>query len=141
MITDIHCHFIPRDFFALVQKDPAYAVRVKRQDAERIDLDVGSMHFGLNPIFFEVSRQIERMDRLGVERTILSLATPLVNYELDREQARAAAMVCNDGLAEVVTSNPERFGAWAFLPMQDPQAAAAELRRCVIQLGFVGGHI
>ena len=43
--------------------------------------------------------------------------------------------------AELAVAQPGRFLAWAFLPMQDPVAAAAELRRCVREHGFVGGHV
>jgi aminocarboxymuconate-semialdehyde decarboxylase len=99
------------------------------------------LRYGLNRTFFEPKRQIARMDGLGIDRAVLSLATPLVNYSLDARPAAQAAQVCNDGLAEVAAENPRRFAAWAFLPMQDPQAAAAELRRCVRDHGFVGGHI
>jgi aminocarboxymuconate-semialdehyde decarboxylase len=44
-------------------------------------------------------------------------------------------------LAAAIAADKTRFGGWAFLPMQDPDAAAAELRRCVRDLGFVGGHV
>ena len=52
-----------------------------------------------------------------------------------------AARLCNDGFAAIRDPIRKRFAAWAFLPMQDPAAAAAELRRCVRDHGFVGGHI
>jgi aminocarboxymuconate-semialdehyde decarboxylase len=81
------------------------------------------------------------MDAFGVDRIVVSLATPLINYYLDRNLAIDAARLCNDGFAQFVTENPQRFAAWAFLPMQDPAAAAVELRRCVQDYGFVGGHL
>jgi aminocarboxymuconate-semialdehyde decarboxylase len=141
MTIDIHCHFIPRAFLDRLIGDPASGVRLARDEGERIDMTVGTRAFGLNPVFFEVERQLRRMDELGIERTILSLATPLVNYQQGGEDARNAAMLCNDGLAEIVRGNRARFGAWAFLPMQEPEMAAAELRRCVSEHAFVGGHI
>ena len=99
------------------------------------------MHFGLNATFFEPARQIARMDALGIDRTVVSLATPLVNYHLDARLAIEAARLCNDGSPSSSPRTRDRFAAWAFLPMQDPAAAAAELRRCVRDLGFVGGHV
>jgi aminocarboxymuconate-semialdehyde decarboxylase len=81
------------------------------------------------------------MERLGIDRTVVSLATPLVDYYVDSELAARAARLCNDGFAELITENPTRFAAWAFLPMQDPAIAAAELRRCVRDFGFIGGHV
>jgi aminocarboxymuconate-semialdehyde decarboxylase len=141
MITDIHCHLIPERYFELVRGEPDFEVRVVRTDGDRVDLDCRGLRYALNRTFFEPDRQIARMDELGIDRAVLSLATPLVNYYLDPRSAAQAAQVCNDGFAEVAAANPNRFAAWAFLPMQDPQAAAAELRRCVRDHGFVGGHV
>ena len=36
---------------------------------------------------------------------------------------------------------PDRFAAFAALPMQDPEAAIAELTRCVKELGMVGALV
>jgi aminocarboxymuconate-semialdehyde decarboxylase len=141
MITDIHCHFIPDRLFKLVQQRKEFDTRVTTWDGERIDLQVRGMHFGLNPTFFEPARQVARMDQLGIDRTVVSLATPLVNYYLEPRLACEAARLCNDGFADLAAAHGGRFLAWAFLPMQDPAAAAAELRRCVLEHGFVGGHV
>jgi aminocarboxymuconate-semialdehyde decarboxylase len=141
MVTDIHCHFIPDELFKFVQARKEFDTCVTAMDGERIDLTVRGMHFGLNPTFFEPARQVARMDLLGIDRTVISLATPLVNYYLEPRIACEAARLCNDGFAELVASEPGRFLAWAFLPMQDPMAAAAELRRCVRGHGFIGGHV
>lgn len=141
MITDIHCHLVPDEFFRFAQKRPEYDLKVLREHGEQIDTTIRGMFFGLNRTFFDVDRQLARMDELGVERSVLSLATPFVNYYLDESVAADAARICNDGLADVVKGNPVRFGAWAFLPMQSPEQAAIELERCVRDHGFVGGHI
>jgi aminocarboxymuconate-semialdehyde decarboxylase len=141
MITDIHCHFVPDEFFRFAQTRDEFAIKIKRREGDLIDLDIRGMHFGLNTTFFEMDKQRERMQRDGVERTILSLATPFIDYHLDAKVATEAARVFNDALASSIASDPTRFGGWAMLPMQDPEAAAAELRRCVRDHGFVGGHI
>jgi aminocarboxymuconate-semialdehyde decarboxylase len=141
MITDIHCHFVPDDFFRFAASRDEFAIQVKRREGEAVDLDIRGMHFGLNTTFFDLGKQVERMKRDGVERTILSLATPFIDYHLDADIAIKAAQVFNDALAAAIASDRARFGGWALLPMQDPQAAAQELRRCVRDYGFLGGHI
>jgi aminocarboxymuconate-semialdehyde decarboxylase len=141
MITDIHCHFVPEEFFAFAKSRDEFAIKVKRTEGDLVDLDIRGMHFGLNTTFFDMTKQVERMRRDGVERTILSLATPFIDYHLDAKIAVEAARVFNDSLAAAIASDRTRFGGWALLPMQDPQAAALELRRCVRDHGFVGGHI
>lgn len=141
MIIDMHCHFVPPEYFELVKKRGEYDVQEVGRRADDIDIVVRGTPFELNRAFFEAERQIGRMTSLGIDQTIVSLATPLINYYSEPALAIDAARVCNDGLARLVKADPKRFGGWGFLPMQDPEAAAVELRRCVKELGLLGGHI
>ena len=79
MITDVHCHYVPDAFWRLALTRPEFAVTVKRREGEAIDLDIRGTHFGLNTTFFDMTKQAERMQRDGVQRTILSLATPFID--------------------------------------------------------------
>ena len=72
MITDIHCHFIPDRLFKFVQARARPDARVTAADGERIDLTVRGMHYGLNATFFEPERQVARMEKLGIDRTVIS---------------------------------------------------------------------
>jgi aminocarboxymuconate-semialdehyde decarboxylase len=141
MITDIHCHYVPESFFKFARSRPEFAIVTKRQEGDAVDLEIRGVHFGLNTTFFHLDKQIERMQRDGVERVMLSQATPFIDYHLDAALAVEAAMVFNDGLAQSIAPDRARFGGWALLPMQDPEAAACELRRCVRDHRFIGGHI
>ncbi|KDN61719.1 putative amidohydrolase 2 [Colletotrichum sublineola] len=53
----------------------------------------------------------------------------------------ALSRLANDALAASVRDAPTRLAGFAVLPMADPEAAAAELRRCVRELGFVGALV
>lgn len=141
MTIDIHCHYVPPQFFALMQREPAFAVQLGRQDGENVDVSVGGLRYGLNRTFFDADRQVARMAGLGVDRTVVSLATPFVGYGTAPDLGIAAAALYNDEIAALVRADPGRFAGWAFLPMQAPEAAAAELRRAVTTLGLSGGHI
>ena len=141
MITDIHCHFVPDAFFRFALSRPEFVITTKRQEGDAVDLDIRGKHFGLNTTFFHLEKQLERMQRDGVERAMLSLATPFIDYHLDAPLASEAASVFNDALAEAIAPDRDRFGGWALLPMQDPEAAARELRRCVRDHRFIGGHV
>ena len=57
-----------------------------------------------------------------------------------RQSGRARAQA-NDALAEAVAKRPDRFAALAALPMQDREAGAAELQRCVRDLKFKGALV
>ncbi len=86
-------------------------------------------------------RRIELMDRHGIETMILSLNAPAVQAILDPDRAAEVARRANDFLAEQVQQRPDRFQAFAALPMQDPDVAIRELERCVNELGFKGALV
>src|ERR1700741_1886975 len=83
-------------------------------------------------------RRLKLMDEHGIETMVLSLNAPAVQAIPDRARAIEVARRANDALAEECAGHPDRFRALAALPMQDPDAAAEELRRCVTDLGFGG---
>jgi len=85
--------------------------------------------------------RLKDMDACDVEYAILSLNAPAVQMILDTDKAITTARRYNDFLAEQVAKRPDRFGGFAALPMQDPEAAAAELARCVKELGFPGALV
>src|SRR5215470_19331082 len=85
--------------------------------------------------------RLEGMERNGIEYTILSLNAPAVQAILDTKRAIEVAKKANDKMAEAVVKYPKHFGAFAALPMQDPDAASRELERCVKDMGFKGALV
>lgn len=85
--------------------------------------------------------RLEQMDACGIERAVLSLGSDGVQGITDRADAIAVAREANDALADVVAERPDRYSGFAALPLQDPEAAAAELTRAVRELGFVGAMV
>ena len=85
--------------------------------------------------------RLRAMDAAGIDMMILSLNAPAVQAIPDRKQAIAVARAANDALAAEVRQRPDRFAAFAALPMQDPDAAVAELQRCVKEFGFKGALV
>src|SRR5207237_2638004 len=68
-------------------------------------------------------KRLRQMDEQGVEIMILSLNAPAVQAIPDAAKANAIAVRANDYLAEEVAKRPDRFQAFAALPMQDPDLA------------------
>jgi 2,3-dihydroxybenzoate decarboxylase len=85
--------------------------------------------------------RLRLMDRHGIEMMILSLNAPAIQAILDTDRAVELAQRANDTLAEEVAKRPDRFQAFAALPMQDPERATRELKRCVSELGFKGALV
>jgi 2,3-dihydroxybenzoate decarboxylase len=96
----------------------------------------------LHPRLFDVQEiRLREMDKHGIEMMILSLNAPAIQAIHDVNRAIVVAREANDVCAEHMRKRPDRFQSFAALPMQDPQAAAAELTRCVKELGFVGALV
>jgi len=87
------------------------------------------------------SGRIAEMDRGSLEICILSLGAPGIQAIPDIPQANALARRANDYLAEHISKYPKRLKGFAALPLQDPQAAAQELTRCVKELSFCGALV
>lgn len=85
-------------------------------------------------------QRIEQMDQTGIELAILSLAPGTENI-YDKKRSVQVAHRSNDVVAEAVAKNPNRFRAFAALPLQEPDEAIKELTRCVKELGFVGALV
>jgi 2,3-dihydroxybenzoate decarboxylase len=86
-------------------------------------------------------QRLRRMDKAGIELSLYSLNAPAIQALQDPGQALEIARRANDALAAEVARHPGRLAGLAALPMQDPEAAAAELRRCVRELGFRGALV
>lgn len=86
-------------------------------------------------------QRIATMDAAGIDIFVLSQTSPGVQGEKDAAVAVQRARSANDYMKAVVEEHSDRYRAFAHLPMQDVQAASAELERCVKDLGFLGALI
>lgn len=86
-------------------------------------------------------QRLATMDRAGIQLAILSLNAPAVQAILDRDEAIEVSRKANDRMADAVRKHPGRYAALAALPMQDPNAAAEELKRCINELDFKGALV
>jgi uncharacterized protein len=80
------------------------------------------------------------MDAAGIDMQVLSVVLPAPRM-LPAETAVPLAQKANGELHAMVTAHPDRFAAFAALPVTVPDAAAAELQRAVSDLGFAGAMI
>lgn len=85
--------------------------------------------------------RLEDMDRNGIAMCVLSVTSPGVQLEPDTHKAVNVAREINDILGEQIAKYPARYSGFAHLAMQDANAAADELERCVKQLGMRGALI
>jgi predicted TIM-barrel fold metal-dependent hydrolase len=89
-----------------------------------------------------MSDPVARLTDMDLEGIDVTVTFPRGSGEewalLDRDFAAALCRAINDSKAAFNRHAPARFKAVAKLPMIDPQAAVAELRRATTELGLVG---
>jgi predicted TIM-barrel fold metal-dependent hydrolase len=85
-------------------------------------------------------QRLQSMDEAGITVQVLSNTGPGPDL-VPGPDGVAIAREMNDHLAAAVARNPKRFAGFAVLPMQSPDATAAELVRAVKELGFAGALI
>ena len=84
--------------------------------------------------------RIREMDEAGVDLQVLSFTLPGCE-QFDNETGQLWSKKLNNHLAEWVNKYPERYIGLAALAPQNADQAAAELERCVKQLGFRGAKL
>ena len=83
--------------------------------------------------------RLKEMDEAGIDMQVLSF-----NENIDRIDATDGTNLTkkiNDDLSAAIKKYPDRFAGFAALAPKDPKAAADELERAVIKLGFKGAMI
>jgi aminocarboxymuconate-semialdehyde decarboxylase len=94
-----------------------------------------------NSPFMDAEARLAAMDDAGIDLQVLS-PNPITYFaHVETEIAEAFCRRHNDEVAALVARTPDRLAGFTQLPMQDPDRAAAELRRSVRDLGLLGPYI
>lgn len=117
---DVHAHCLP----------PVY--RQALNDAGLKTLDGGWPVPDWSP-----ERALALMDEVGIAGAMLSISSPYVSF-VDQATAVSLCRSINDYTAEMKRRHPDRFGAFAILPLPDMKASVAEVERALGQLELDG---
>jgi aminocarboxymuconate-semialdehyde decarboxylase len=144
---DLHTHHYTEDFFTAVRDSGGEYAFTKDPTGRDIITLRGARFFGVTPAMTSLSQRLEAMDAAGIDIAVLSLSTPNV-YFLGPQEQPALARRMNDAYAQARADHPDRIRGFASIPMDDPDAALAELHRAmedlrlngVVLLSNVGGR-
>ena len=137
-MIDFHSHVIPETIIAAMRADPErYATRIEETDGRRY-LVRGKLRLELLAEFSVAEAKVESMDRKGIEISVISPGPQVFFYNLKEADGIEAARLVNDGVAGMAARNPRRLRAMATLPMQNADAAIAEMERVVREHHFKG---
>ena len=138
---DIHTHILPREWPAM----EGVELRLRPTGAEDGSMNMewadGKFFRKVKRNCFDADKILEDCDIAGVDVQVLCTVPVMFNYHLPPARGVEWSRFLNDDLARTVAMNPRRLVGLGTLPMQDPEAAVMELRRCVNELGFKGFQI
>ena len=140
-VIDVHSHILlPGVMGTCGRAGPEMGVDAEGRGYFRAgDYVLRDVNFAGSP-FSEVSLRLEGMDRLGIDRQVVSPNPITYFYTQPPEAARAFHRRHNDLMAEVAAGST-RLDGCATLPLQDPEESCRELVRCVEELGLVGSYL
>ena len=121
MLIDFQQHYTPPELL--------------KGDASKVTVDVdrdGNPHYLLNPLLADLAAHVRVMDAAGIDAGVLSCGSGFDQPDL------AVCRTINDRMREAEQAHPGRFIALAHVPALKPAEAAAELKRCAVELGFPG---
>lgn len=138
-IIDFHNHFYPPAYLqALRSGSSAVKVTVDEDGNPRLYYP-GDYNIAV-PGHRDIDYREQVLHDLGVDTQVLTLTTPGTHVEEPATAAKFASLV-NDAFAEVVRARSGRFTALATLPLNDPAASVAELRRACGDLAMRGAML
>lgn len=141
-VVDVHAHVIPPDLVAAIRSgDAPDGIALAMDGGQPWVVHRQGYRYPLPAHFHDTTARLAHMDATGVSEAVLSAAPPLFLYWADPREALDAARAVNDGIARMVREGAGRLSGLATLPMQDPDAAVAELHRAVTQLGLRGAEV
>ena len=90
---------------------------------------------------WDVGTRVEEMDRDGITVQVVCTMPAMFNYWAKADDTADLARILNNDMAKEIAKHPKRFIGLATLPMQAPELAVEELKRCMRDLGFSGVQI
>ena len=139
---DIHAHLAPQCLWkALEDGGEWYGMRYGSADKDTLVPRPGREGRIAPKSRFTPEERLEDMDRTGTDVQVVSVQAQVMGYHLPASQGISHAREVNDEIAGMTKQWPERFAGMATLPMQDVDAAIAELDRAVNTLGLKGAEL
>lgn len=140
-IVDIHSHFYPPSYILLLQSRTSVPYIRSFPDApEQLRLIIlpgendnssSSTSRGrpVGPEYWDVEKKIAFMNAHGIDKSVLSLANPWLDF-MDPSKAAQAARMVNDDLNELGNKYPARLYAFGTLPLSaGVEAVVQEIKR------------
>jgi aminocarboxymuconate-semialdehyde decarboxylase len=113
----------------------------RRQGKDPLVVHDNGLQYPVFDVFSSPEAKIAQMDAEGIDVSIVSISPSLFLYWLDPGETDDVCRGLNEAAARLAADSGGRIKAMATIAMNDPKAAAAELRRAREELGLVGAEM
>lgn len=139
LIIDFHNHFYPKAYLDELRRARGYA-SVETDSQGRLLIHYTGDYNIVAAAHLDLEDRLKAMDKHRVDMQVLTLTTPGVEREEPKRGIRLAELANNE-FSQITEEYPDRFTALATLPLQEPDAAVAELERAVEECGLRGAML
>ena len=140
-MIDMHAHWRPAEVVDALRSRTREPQIVRDADGVEV-LKSRTGEERLTEAFDDARSYLEKMDRLGVRTSVISLVGTFCWIE--SQPLDISVPLCrrvNESLSQMCEEHPGRFTAFGALPLVDINAAAAELERVLTLPGMIGAQL
>ncbi|MFN2563723.1 MAG: amidohydrolase family protein [Gemmatimonadaceae bacterium] len=138
-VVDVHNHFYPPEYLDALRSGGSVVRVTTDRDGNPLLHYPGDYNVAV-PGHRDIDYRQGVLEREGVTTQVLTLTTPGTHVE-SPTRAVELARVVNDAFARIIAERAPHFAALATLPLNDPRASVAELRRAVEELRLPGAML
>lgn len=129
MKIDVHSHYYPKEYLKEIDRLNVWPSK-----------EFKAIQLGSVEKITDENIIMSSMDEAGIDIQVLSLTSPGV-VTVKADVGASLSKIVNDDFARLVEKYPDRFRAFAAIPLQDTERALKELDRAIEVLGLHGAVV
>jgi len=137
MIIDMHSHWLPEKFVALLKnRETAPKIFTNKDGRDVFDFAIGAIPLEFK--YFDINRRLASMKEAGINKSMLSLSGVFGVESLPYHESNILCQTFNDEISNLCSKYPDSFFGIASLPLANLDKALEEFDRAIKLPGMIG---